>query len=193
MSEPAPPVNTPPSADEAAGWLKRIAEKGDKAAFISLFDYFAPRIKSFLRRQGLEPAQAEDLAQDVMFQIWRRAAQFDPSKARASTWIYTIARNRLIDERRKNRPMGVQLPETDIVEGSDAPMHEMEMGAEGARIRAAMSDLPPEHRDLIEESYFNEYSHSAIAEKRNLPLGTVKSRLRLALKHLRKNLGGEDQ
>jgi RNA polymerase sigma-70 factor (ECF subfamily) len=182
---------SPSSADQAAEWLKQIAAKGDKAAFIALFGYFAPRIKGYLRGQGLDPGLADDLTQDVMFQIWQRAAQFDPAKARASTWIYTIARNRMIDERRKHKG---QLPVRELDEemGSDAPIAAMELQADKKRIRAAVSALPPEQRLLIEESYFNEEPHSEIARRQNLPLGTVKSRIRLAMERLKKSLGGEE-
>lgn len=180
--------SSPGSADQAAEWLKQIAAKGDKAAFISLFGYFAPRIKSYLRGQGMEAGMADDLTQDVMFQIWQRAAQFDPAKARASTWIYTIARNRMIDERRKHKG---QLPARELDEqmGSDAPVAAMELQADKSRIREAISALPPEQRVLIEESYFNEESHGEIARRQKLPLGTVKSRIRLAMEKLKKTLG----
>jgi RNA polymerase sigma factor (sigma-70 family) len=188
MSNPSPPSSV--TAEQAAGWLKRIAAKGDKAAFISLFEYFAPRIKSYLRGQGLEAGLADDLTQDVMFQIWQRAAQFDPTRARASTWIYTIARNRMIDERRKHKG---QLPARELDEelGSDAPVAAMELQADKTRIHDAVSALPPEQRVLIEQSYFQEQPHSEIARKQKLPLGTVKSRIRLAMERLKKSLGEE--
>lgn len=183
------------TADEAAEWLKRIAQSGDKSAFVALFNYFAPRLKTWMRRQNLTAAEAEDLVQDVMFQLWQRAAQFDEKKARASTWIYTIARNRLIDVRRKEKSSGHYLasPLSDGADpGTDEPQKLMELGADRAQIQKALAGLPPEQRDLIEESYFNDQSHGDIAAQHHLPLGTVKSRLRLALKHLRKNLGGEE-
>jgi RNA polymerase sigma-70 factor (ECF subfamily) len=185
-----PPAPNSVSADQAAEWLKRMASVGDKAAFISLFEYFAPRIKSYLRGQGLETGLADDLTQDVMFQIWQRAGQFDPGKARASTWIYTIARNRMIDERRKHKG---QLPARELDEemGSDAPVAAMELQADKSRIHDAVSALPPEQRVLIEESYFQEKPHSEIARKQKLPLGTVKSRIRLAMERLKKSLGEE--
>ncbi|HVY12246.1 MAG TPA: sigma-70 family RNA polymerase sigma factor [Alphaproteobacteria bacterium] len=179
------------AGDEASNWLKRVAESGDRAAFIALFNYFAPRLKSYLLRQGLSRQAADDLVQEVMFQVWRSAAQFDAKKARASTWIYTIARNRLIDQRRrqKNSPIAAEVPVADEAGYEIQP--DLERRSEDARVRQAIAALPPEQRTLVEESYFDGQSHSRIAESRHLPLGTVKSRLRLAMQRLRENLRGE--
>ncbi len=187
MSKDSP---QPPKTDEAAGWLKRIAGNGDKAAFIALFGYFAPRIKSYLMRQGLGAPLADDLTQDVMFQIWRRAGQFDEKRARASTWIYTIARNRMIDERRKNRSAMV-LQDIEKENPGYEPQDEVETASDNARLRQAIDTLPPEQKKLIEQSYFEDRSQRDISAQTKIPLGTVKSRIRLALSKLKDNLKGE--
>jgi RNA polymerase sigma-70 factor (ECF subfamily) len=186
-----PPPSSAKRADEAAAWLQRIAAKGDKAAFIALFDYFAPRVKSYLIRQGLNPPLADDLTQDVMFQVWRRAAQFDESRARASTWIYTIARNRMIDQRRKERSGGVILKDIEQENPAYEPQNDVETASDNARLRQAITKLPPEQRKLIEQSYFDDQSQRDISARTNIPLGTVKSRIRLALARLKDTLKGE--
>lgn len=174
--------------DDANGWLAAIAQRRDKHAFIELFHYFAPRIKAYLRRQGLEAVTAEDLTQDVMLQIWSRAAQFDARKARPSTWIFTIARNRLVDFWRREKEVMMTVDDPAL-EGQLAhtPHDGLDAAKDGATLHTALETLPPEQRDLIEQSYFHDQPHSAMARARKIPLGTVKSRLRLALDHLRKN------
>ncbi len=181
---------TPPSAsaDPAGGLLLRIAREGDKAAFAGLFRHYAPRIKAWLLRQGLAPSSAEDLAQDVMFQLWRRASLFDPKKARAATWIYTIARNRLRDERRRARSGEAARNTLGAAAEDWEPHAALDEAHDNARVHRALEQLPPEQRRLIEESYFRDHSHSRIAAAWGLPLGTVKSRLRQALSRLRQNL-----
>ncbi len=178
--------------DEAALWLQRVATHQDKQAFASLFHYFAPRVKAYLRRQGLEAAQAEDLAQDIMLQIWSRAASFDPLKARASTWIYTIARNRMVDFFRQKKNF-VPLDDNAFAnEESYEPQTAVETSQDGAVLRQAVADLPPAQRTIVEENFFNDQTHRMIAQARKIPLGTVKSRLRLALDHLRQKMKRED-
>lgn len=184
--------DAPPPTDEASLWLQRIAQSHDKAAFIALFTSFAPRIKAYLRRQGLGSAAAEDLTQDVMLQVWSRAAQFDPARARASTWIFTIARNRLIDFWRQEKTRTTMPLEPEhMAEETVMPHDALDAAADGSKVRAALAMLSPEQRLLVEESYFHDRSHRMIADARKIPLGTVKSRLRLALDHLRTRLKGD--
>lgn len=182
----------PLSQPEMAELIQLVAADRDREAFMQLFDHFAPRIKGFLRRRGAPDALAEDLAQDVMFTLWQRSAQYDPRQASVSTWVFTIARNRQIDViRRENRP---ELdPDDPAVRPADtAPPDDAFTTAQSAeRVRAALKDLPPEQAKLIEISFFEDVSHSVIAERLDLPLGTVKSRLRLALQKLRAALHGE--
>lgn len=166
--------------------IVRVAA-GDRDAFARLFEKFAPRVKSYLLRLGAPPAAAEDLAQDAMVALWRRAASFDPVKARASTWIYIIARNAWIDKLRRER---VRLAYSDEFAGSEASTDEapddaVSRGQEEERVRAALEALSDEQREVILLSFFEDRPHSEIAERLSLPLGTVKSRLRLALGKLK--------
>lgn len=182
----------PPIYDDASQWLMAVGQKQDRTAFIALFNYFAPRVKAYLRRQGLDSASAEDMAQDVMLQVWKRASSFDAGKARASTWIFTIARNRLIDAWRQNKNQPLELlGEAPLPDETYMPSDSVEAAQDSALVREAVALLPEEQRAMIEESYFAERSHRLIARARKIPLGTVKSRLRLALEHLRKRLKQE--
>ncbi|MEY1557684.1 sigma-70 family RNA polymerase sigma factor [Yoonia sp. R2331] len=161
-----------------------IRDQQDKDAFAELFAHFAPRVKSFLMKSGTSPDMAEECAQDVMVTLWRKAAMFDPAKASVSTWIFTIARNRRIDILRKERrPEPEELPW-----GPEAEPDQEETVAlqqETQKLGAALAELPEKQRTLIEKAYFGDLSHSEIAEQTGLPLGTIKSRIRLALERLR--------
>jgi RNA polymerase sigma-70 factor (ECF subfamily) len=188
---PTPPRDNSDKApaDQAGVWLQRVAGQQDKAAFASLFHHFAPRLKAYLMRQNLTRQEAEDLAQDIMLQLWSKAAAYDPKKARASTWIYTIARNRLIDYLRQKKHF-VPLEEggLDRLESTESPSAAAEASADAATLRTAINELPKAQREMVEESFFKEHTHRMIAEARRIPLGTVKSRLRLALDRLRGSL-----
>lgn len=166
--------------------IVRVAA-GDRDAFARLFEKFAPRVKSYLLRLGAPPAAAEDLAQDAMVALWRRAASFDPVKARATTWIYVIARNAWIDKLRRER---VRLAYGDEFLGSEASTDEapddaVSRGQDEDRVHAALDALSDEQREVVRLSFFEDRPHSEIAERLSLPLGTVKSRLRLALGKLK--------
>jgi RNA polymerase sigma-70 factor (ECF subfamily) len=170
--------------------LLRIAGR-DRAAFASLFTLVAPRVKAYLMRLGAAAAAAEELTQDVMLTVWRKADQFDPGKAGPLTWIFVIARNRRIDALRRERSTityGAHPPESaaEATEpGGDARVE----GAEReARIREAMDCLSAEQQEVVRRSFFEDEPHSAIAEALGVPLGTVKSRLRLAMAKLRDRL-----
>ncbi|MGY6549329.1 MAG: sigma-70 family RNA polymerase sigma factor [Roseinatronobacter sp.] len=174
-------------ARDGAKWvilLKQVAETQDSAAFAALFEHFAPRVKAFLIKSGADHAMAEECAQDVMVTVWKKAAQFDPSRASVSTWIFTIARNRRIDMlRRDRRPE----PE-DIVWGPEDEPDQFDVMAlqqETDQLAAAIAELPEKQRSMIERAYFADLSHSEIASETGLPLGTIKSRIRLALDRLR--------
>lgn len=171
---------------EMAACIAAIANHADRTAFARLFGYYAPRLKSYLRRMRMDERLAEDLAQEVMITVWRKAVQFDPAKASAGTWIFTIARNRFIDTvRREKRPDFD--PSDPMLQPEEArPADEEMAGAQiGLRVREAMKDLPPDQAEVVELSFLEGLPHSAIAEKLDIPLGTVKSRLRLAFARLR--------
>lgn len=168
-------------------WIELIysvRDTQDQSAFEELFRHFAPRVKAFLMKSGADASMAEECAQDVMATLWRKAHMFDPSRASAATWIFTIARNRRIDLLRKERR-----PEPDELTWGPEPEPDaaevMELQQESSRLVQAMQDLPEKQRDLVRAAYFGELSHSEIAEATGLPLGTIKSRIRLALERLR--------
>lgn len=170
--------------------MARVREHRDQAAFAALFRHFAPRIKGFLIKAGSDEAQAEELAQEVMATLWRKAAMFDPSRASLSTWLFTIARNRRIDLiRRSARPEPEDLPWGPEAEPAQEDV--LALQQDSAALGAALETLPKNQRDLIQAAYFNEYSQSEIAQMAGLPLGTVKSRIRLALTRLRKEMSGD--
>jgi RNA polymerase sigma factor (sigma-70 family) len=167
--------------------LRKVADDQDTDAFTALFEHFGPRVKAFLMKSGADHALAEECAQDVMVTVWKKAAQFDPSRASVATWIYTIARNRRIDMlRRDRRPE----PE-DLNWGPEEEPDQFEvlgLQQESDQLAAAIASLPEKQRVMIERAYFGDLSHSEIAEETGLPLGTIKSRIRLALERLRHSL-----
>ena len=169
-----------------------IAASADRGAFKELFQRYAGRIKGFLMKGGARGDQAEEIAQDVMVTVWRKAASFDPGKASAATWIFTIARNRRIDLiRREKRP---EPDPEDPLYKPDAPVTPQQALATAdrdRRVREALDDLSDEQRQIVRLSFFIGLSHGEIAEKLEIPLGTVKSRTRLAFTRLRTALGVE--
>ncbi len=177
--------DTRPAADPVpAGLILAIAARADREAFTELFNHFAPRVKGYLMRLGANAVAAEELAQETMLTVWRKAALFDPSRAGASTWIFTIARNLRIDAIRRERPAP---PQDDPTDAAPEPQADLLLvtAERDLRVRDAMSALSREQAQIVELSFFSEHPHSEIAERLGLPLGTVKSRLRLAMARLR--------
>ena len=174
--------------------IQAVAEHRDKAAFARIFAFYGPRVNAYLRRLGAEAATAEDLTQDVMLTVWRRAGQFDHGRAALSTWVYTIARNRRIDVLRRERRPDFDQHDPTLVRDDSAPRGDQLAEAAEARrqVMEAVAQLPSEQARLVEIFYFAEKPHSTIADELGLPLGTVKSRLRLALGKLRRKLNGPD-
>ncbi|WP_198007055.1 sigma-70 family RNA polymerase sigma factor [Roseobacter sp. CCS2] len=161
-----------------------VRDTKDRKAFAELFGYFAPRVKSFLMKSGASPDLAEECTQEVMATLWNKSHMFDPTKASVSTWIFTIARNRKIDILRKQRrPEPEDLPWGPEAEPDQADAIGLQQETE--QLGQALATLPEEQRKLIERAYFGELSHSQIAAETGLPLGTIKSRIRLALDRLR--------
>ncbi|PQO23817.1 RNA polymerase subunit sigma [Rhodobacteraceae bacterium WD3A24] len=173
-----------------ADWVAlvaRVRDGQDAAAFAALFRHFAPRVKAFLMKGGASAAVAEDCAQDVMATVWRKAHLFDPSRASVATWIFTIARNRRIDVlRRENRPEPEELGWGPEPEPDQEDVFALQQ--DSAKLGAALAELPDKQRQLVERAYFGELSHTEIAAETGLPLGTIKSRIRLALERLRHSL-----
>lgn len=169
-------------------WMLAIRDKRDKRAFGLLFDHFAPRLKGFVIRAGAPASQAEDIVQDVMLSVWRKAHLYDPERAQVSSWIYQVARNRQIDIiRKEGRPMPEALKaEAEETEPDAGQVLALEQ--ETDVLRDALDRLNPDQRDMIEKAYLGELTHSDIAEATGLPLGTIKSRIRLGLERLRHEL-----
>jgi len=163
--------------------IARVAGGRDRAAFSLLFDHFAPRLKAFLLRQGAGSA-AEELVQEAMLTVWRRAESFDPRQATASTWIFTIARNKRIDLLRRERRPELDPNDPMLVPENESAERSLADRQEATLVRRAMEQLPPEQATLVRMAYFEDKVHTAIADETGLPLGTVKSRLRLALQRL---------
>ncbi|GAU85452.1 ECF family RNA polymerase sigma-70 factor [Bosea sp. BIWAKO-01] len=169
--------------------IAAIARSGDRAAFAALFDHFAPRVKGLLMKGGAPADLAEDMAQETLLAVWRKAALFDPAKASAGTWIATIARNLRIDvARRETRSRLSQIYEIIDEDGPEQPDDVVSGAQRDARVRAAMTDLSPDQYRVIELAFLEGFTHQDVAQRLAIPLGTVKSRLRLALSHLRGKL-----
>jgi RNA polymerase sigma factor (sigma-70 family) len=175
------------SPEDWLNHVERIRDHKDQNAFAELFRHFAPRIKAFLMKSGSDAAVAEECAQEVMATLWRKAHMFDPTRASVATWIFTIARNQRIDAFRKQRR-----PEPEeLTWGPEAEPEQEEvltLQQESRQLHQALQDLPDVQRDLIERAYFGDLSHSEIAKITGLPLGTIKSRIRLALERLRHSM-----
>ena len=176
----------PPSPEELVSLICAVAQEPDRNAFARIFAHFAPRVKSFLMRSGLEDSMSEEVTQEVMIALWRKASYFDPGKAGASTWVFTIARNQRIDRVRRTRSRTA-----DRLDPSDEPERppsgediaittEREEG-----VRKALASLPNDQATIVRLSFFAEKPHAEIARELGIPLGTVKSRVRLALNRLR--------
>ena len=185
-----PPM--PPDADAAL--LLAISGHRDRTAFAALFGKFAPRLKSWFRQGGCPPEQAEDLAQETLLAVWRKAGSFDPNRASAATWIFSIARNLRIDAFRRTRTLLLDADDPSLAppEPNNAG-HAFDMAEREMRVRAALRDLPADQADVIRLAYFEDRPHAEIEQNLGIPLGTVKSRLRLAMARLRASLGASPE
>ncbi|APG46199.1 RNA polymerase sigma factor (sigma-70 family, ECF11 subgroup) [Phaeobacter porticola] len=175
------------SLSEQTVWMLAVRDDRCRVAFGRLFDHFAPRLKGVICRSGMPPNQAEDVVQDVMLTVWRKAAMFDPERAQVSAWIYQIARNRQIDVIRKERrpvPEELKLPE----ETQEDAAQVLALDQETQKLRAALDRLKPAQREMVEKAYLGELTHADIHKQTGLPLGTIKSRIRLGLERLRHEL-----
>jgi len=181
-----------PSSEELTELAEAVAIRGDRQAFAVLFKHFAPRLKAFLMRAGSPADVAEELAQETMVCVWRKASTFDPERARLSTWVYTIARNLRIDQHRRQRHAvvdgsdGLADGEPEPLVDTAAPLDEQLGAARRERgVRHALAQLSEEQAMIVRLSFFEEQPHSRIAHELGIPLGTVKSRIRLAIQRLR--------
>lgn len=172
--------------------MRAIAEQRDRRAFALIFNTYAPKLKAFLMQGGLERSVAEELTQEVMLIVWQRAETFDPRLGGLSTWIFTIARNRRIDHLRRAQKAIPEDADPLADEAETATDSLVEREESHISLRAAISSLPDEQAEVLRLAFFEQKSHSAIAQERGLPLGTVKSRIRLALRQLRRTLEPEE-
>lgn len=196
MTDPSPtpprPRPDPAAAAEDIALMRRIAANQDRDAFVALFERYARKVKAFLIAGGAPHDQADEAAQEVMVSVWRRAGQYDPEKAAVSTWVFAIARNRRIDMiRREKRP--APDPEDPLFQPEPEPDPESNLSAAGrdAAVREAVAELPDDQREAVMLAFYHGLSQSEIAARLDIPLGTVKSRLRLAFKRLRAGLGDD--
>ncbi len=174
--------------------VEAVARTRDRAAFAHLFEHYAPRIKAYFLRLTVSGAEADELVQEAMLAVWRRAETYDRRQSSVATWIFTIARNKRIDALRRNRRPDLDLNAPGLVpEPEPGAFQQLEARETAARLKAAVAGLPDEQRELLDLAFFQDISHRDIARSRGLPLGTVKSRLRLALARLRQAVAeGED-
>lgn len=184
------PALTPDLDVSSDAALILATARADRDAFVALFERYAGRVKAFMMRSGASPADADEIVQEVMVAIWRRAGTFDPDKAAASTWIFAIARNRRIDMIRKvSRP--APDPEDPLFQPDPEPdgLSRVSAAERAERLRESLAALAPEQRSVLMAAFYEGLSHGEIATRLDLPLGTVKSRIRLAFRHLRSALG----
>ena len=182
MTEPVPEALSELTRD-----LLEVRDRRYREAFGRLFDHFAPRLKAMMLRGGLRDGTAEDVVQDVMLAVWHKAWQFDPHRADAAGWVYAIARNRRIDMARR-RPLAQpeEMPELESLEPDAAQI--LALRQEAGHLAEALSRLAPDQAEALRAAYFDDLPHSRISEMTGLPLGTIKSRIRLGLDRLRHEL-----
>lgn len=166
--------------------LQKVAKSRDIEAFRKLFELYGPRVKAYMMRQGADATTAEDLAQETLLTVWRKAELYSDGKGSVTTWIFTIARNLRIDRLRREVAW-LPLPDSRTEEPSDSPGPEEEVAERERRekVRAVLATLPPDQSEVVILSYVEGLSHSEIAERLGLPLGTVKSRMRLAYRKVK--------
>lgn len=168
-------------------YLSDIANNHSRESFAALFNYYAPRVKSFLIKGGMSDDAADELAQETMLAVWQKAGQYNPSKSAPSTWIYTILRNKRIDALRRSKGYFSDIDDHyAISDESQDIQDEYEDAQREEMISEVIERLNEEQRDLVQKAFFEGKTHTEIAEETNIPLGTVKSRIRLALKKLEK-------
>lgn len=164
--------------------IRLIAEKQDRQAFVALFEATSSRLKAYAVKCGANDRDAEEIVQESLLTVWRKAHQFNPKTASANTWLYTIVRNRRIDFSRKNRYDQIQSLDLWPEPATDELEKDVESDLDGTLVRTLIESLPEEQRQIVFKVYFEGKSHSEIAAELDLPLGTIKSRLRLAMKKL---------
>ena len=176
---------------DAEGLIDAIAQRRDRAAFGQLYSFYAPRLKAYLVRRGATVELAEELAQETMLTVWRKASLYEADRASASAWIFTIMRNLRIDQLRRDRLMVGDSENPEDADTRPLPDHLIDATRRCARLRAALATLPPEQAEVVRLSFYDDRPHGEIERALGIPLGTVKSRLRLAVAKLRNLLEGD--
>jgi RNA polymerase sigma-70 factor (ECF subfamily) len=182
----------PSDGSDTAALIVAIARDRDRDAFATLFAHYAPRLKGYMQRLGASSDFAEEIAQDTMLTVWRKAALFDPARAAPAAWIFTILRNRRIDVLRRARLALIEIDPTDEQTPPPTADGMLDAAERVARLRVALATLPSEQADVVRLSFFDERPHAEIERVLGIPLGTVKSRLRLAMARLRHILEGDE-
>ncbi len=180
-----------PQAELFARLLKDVADHRDRQAFAQLFEHFGPRLKGFMMRKGANAELAEDLVQDAMIAVWNKAGMFSPGKGSVTTWVYTIARNLRIDRlRREGSRYFTDIDEYE--EASDDPASDdvVISRQQDAAVTEALDVLPDDQRQVIVMAFMDDMTQAEIADKLDVPLGTVKSRMRLAYRKMAPVLEG---
>lgn len=179
-----------PSPDLSALFAR--VQGGDRQAFAEIYDVIAPAVFGAVKRVLRDPAMSEEVTQEVFVELWTSAARFDPTRGNVSTWAITIARRRAIDrvrteqsQRNRAQQLGQRRPDTD-----DATDEKVVASLDATQVSRALADLPADQREVIELAFIEGYSHSDIADRLGLPLGTVKGRVRGGLQKLSVKLGG---
>lgn len=174
--------------------IEAVARRRDRQAFATLVEDYGPRIKRHLLGRRVGEEEAEELVQEILLAVWSRAETFDRSRAAGVTWLFTIARNKWIDGIRRQRRPDVDLADPATIQpAEDSPEEKVDRERRGALLRQELSELPPEQSEVLQRAYFGSQSMREIAQDTSTPLGTVKSRARLALERLRSAFSGDGE
>lgn len=186
MTQHSPTTDDP---QVLSAYIVAIAQERDRVAFEALFTHFAPRVKAYLLKNGAPAAAAEDLAQETLVSVWRKAALYDPAKATAATWIFTIARNLRIDAFRREKRPEIDLNDPALrIDAEPQADEALGLAQASAGLISLLAELPSDERTLLDMAYYQDKSQSTIASELGIPLGTVKSRMRRIFSKLRGDL-----
>jgi RNA polymerase sigma-70 factor (ECF subfamily) len=185
-------MNTENEHKQLAGWLCEVASHRSKTAFTELFKFFAPRIRQFSISKFGNETLANEVVQETMTNVWRKAHLYNADKGAPTTWVYTVMRNAAFDLLRKvNNSKEDNLSDDfwPLMEADDDPVADLAEDKNKVLIKEHLQNLPEAQKEVVQGFYFQELTHEQLAEQLNIPLGTVKSRLRLALAKLKQNIG----
>ncbi|SES63698.1 sigma-70 family RNA polymerase sigma factor [Thalassotalea agarivorans] len=179
---------------QLSGWILSVAEYRDAGAFKQIFLWFAPKIRAVAFKQLNNEAQAHDILQETMSNVWRKAHLYYPEKGNATTWVYTIMRNVIFDYLRKLRSQNEQQLSDDLWPMVEKPVDDSVLFKDhllSEKVERHLSSLPEGQKQVVIGFYFQDLTQEQLAQQLDVPLGTVKSRLRLALGKLKHLLGDQ--